>query len=81
MDKTMTVIYDGQVFRPREPLDLEPNAIYEITIKTTPVASEKGTLWDLLGELIGTVDAPPDWSQEHDHYIHGTPKRGQRPES
>jgi hypothetical protein len=23
-------------------------------------------------------DMPPDFAAEHDHYIHGTPKRGKR---
>lgn len=81
IERTATVLFDGEVFRLREPLDLEPNALYEITIKMTPVGSGKGTLWELLGELAGTVDAPPDWSAEHDHYIHGTPKQSQQPES
>lgn len=31
----------------------------------------------VLEELIGTVEGPPDWAAEHDHYIHGTPKRGE----
>ncbi|MFN5857384.1 MAG: hypothetical protein ACK456_16075 [Pseudanabaenaceae cyanobacterium] len=30
---------------------------------------------DLLENLMGTVDAPEDWSAEHDHYLYGTPKR------
>ena len=32
-------------------------------------------VWDVLERLAGTVDAPPDWSSEHDHYLYGTPKR------
>ena len=31
--------------------------------------------WAIIEQLIGTVDAPPDWSLEHDHYLYGTPKR------
>jgi hypothetical protein len=31
--------------------------------------------WDVLDALTGTVDAPEDWSSEHDHYITGSPKR------
>jgi hypothetical protein len=30
--------------------------------------------WDVLESLTGTVDAPVDWSAEHDHYLYGTPK-------
>lgn len=31
--------------------------------------------WDVLEAMTGTVEAPPDWSTEHDHYLYGTPKR------
>ena len=30
--------------------------------------------WDVLESLTGTVEAPADWSAEHDHYLYGTPK-------
>lgn len=38
----------------------------------------KETAWDILESMIGTVDAPADWSLEHDHYLYGTPKRGEQ---
>lgn len=182
MDKVVSVLYDGEVFRPQKPLNLEPNTLYDITLEATPslksdsleklytiedkeqvaaflqqnpmlgeflqtasieiskyfpqarlsvkiaqiyAASEgsrliisiygqgekvatlikfnqlKANWWldtaeSLNGkatiylehpeistektalaftQLAGTVDAPEDWSLEHDHYIHGTPKR------
>jgi hypothetical protein len=34
-----------------------------------------GNAWDVLDSLVGTVEAPADWSAEHDHYFYGTPKR------
>ena len=34
------------------------------------------TGWDAIEALAGTVEGPEDWAAEHDHYIHGTPKRG-----
>ena len=33
------------------------------------------TIWDKLLEMAGTIEAPEDWAENHDHYIHGTPKR------
>jgi hypothetical protein len=30
--------------------------------------------WDVLESLAGTVEAPADWSAEHDHYLYGIPK-------
>jgi hypothetical protein len=34
-----------------------------------------GDAWDVLSSLTGTVEAPADWSSEHDHYLYGVPKR------
>jgi hypothetical protein len=33
-----------------------------------------GNAWDVLESLTGTVEAPTDWSSEHDHYLYGSPK-------
>ena len=33
------------------------------------------TLYERLEGLIGTVDLPEDFAEQHDHYLHGTPKR------
>ncbi|MFE4105044.1 hypothetical protein [Almyronema epifaneia] len=30
--------------------------------------------WDILESMTGTIEAPADWSVEHDHYLYGTPK-------
>ena len=35
----------------------------------------KATIWEKLLKLAGTVEGPEDWAENHDHYIHGTPKR------
>jgi len=29
----------------------------------------------VLESLTGTVEAPADWSAEHNHYLYSTPKR------
>ncbi|MEB3213425.1 MAG: hypothetical protein VKL39_18905 [Leptolyngbyaceae bacterium] len=31
--------------------------------------------WDVLESLTGTIEAPSDWSTEHDHYLYGVPKQ------
>jgi len=48
----------------------------------TPVPTESGaeedglTLYDTLKEIIGQAEGlPPDFAAEHDHYLHGKPKR------
>jgi hypothetical protein len=40
-----------------------------------------GNAWDVLESLTGNVEAPTDWSAEHDHYLYGTPKRQEESES
>ena len=74
MSQTVTAVFDGEVLRPDTPLDLEPNARYVLTIQPAPSRTEHN-IWDTLERLAGTVDAPPDWSSEQDHYLYGSPKR------
>lgn len=74
MDQPIIVTFDGQVLRPETPLDLEPNKRYVVTITPADEESDEDA-WDVLDSLTGTVEAPPDWSVEHDHYLYGTPKR------
>lgn len=77
MRKTVTMTFDGHALRPEEPLDLKANARYEVTIE--PVGTTEGRqgidAWAELESLAGTIDAPEDWSTEHDHYLYGVPKR------
>ncbi len=35
---------------------------------------KSGNAWDVLESMTGTVEAPADWSAEHDHYLYDTPK-------
>lgn len=78
--QTITAIYDGEVLRPESPLDLQVNARYHLTIAPMEQEETGQTVWDVLDELAGTVEAPPDWAAEHDHYLYGTPKRHSKPE-
>ncbi|MDQ2809531.1 MAG: hypothetical protein M3Z04_21860 [Chloroflexota bacterium] len=61
MDRIITAMFDGRVFQPDTPLDLPPNTRYSLTIQPAP---------ESVSEL--AIDAPPDWSIAHDHYIYGT---------
>ncbi|MDQ6693827.1 MAG: antitoxin family protein [Chloroflexota bacterium] len=77
MVTTITAVYDEGVFRPDTPLDLEPNGRYRLTIEPVEGETSLGVAdaWDVLASLAGTVQAPSDWSSEHNHYLYGTPKR------
>ncbi len=39
----------------------------------------EGNAWSVLKSMMGTVEGPSDWSKELDHYLYGTPKRGEEP--
>lgn len=77
MQQTLVVIFDGEVFRPEEPIDLQPNVRYEITV--TSVAEEGRSENDsrplrryaALAQDLGIKDL----AAQHDHYLYGTPKR------
>jgi hypothetical protein len=34
----------------------------------------EGNAWDVLEALTGTIEAPSDWSSQHDFYLYGNPK-------
>jgi len=80
MSQTLRALFDGQVFRPETPPDLEPNTSYLISIQDLD-ADTSPNAWDVLSRLAGTVEAPEDWASEHDHYLYGTDKRGATPEA
>ena len=47
----------------------------EVSVELLPTTGRK-TLAEQLGDLIGSVpDLPPDMAEQHDHYLHGAPKR------
>ena len=77
MRRSVRVLFDGEVLRPEEPLDLTPNGRYVVTIEDPPSESarveEPGILDDLL-DLV-TNFGISDLAAQHDHYLYGTPKR------
>lgn len=75
MRRTITATYDGRVLRPDAPTGLTPHARYVLTVEPADEAAQESDAWDVLEGLAGTVEAPHDWSREHDHYLYGTPKR------
>ena len=65
-------IRNGQVVLD-EQVDLPEGA--EVRIEVQDNGHPGRTIWDKLLEMAGTVEGPEDWASNHDHYIHGTPKR------
>ena len=72
MQRIVEVLFDGEVLRPVEPLDLEPNHHYRVTIESEP---STGGVLDDIAALAGDLDLPADFAAQHDHYLYGTPKR------
>jgi predicted DNA-binding antitoxin AbrB/MazE fold protein len=75
MTRTITVVFDGEVFRPTEPVDLPANAKYRVAIDEAEV-EEVREARPLLGLLDITIDTGlGDLAEQHDHYLYGMPKR------
>jgi len=81
MTRKIHAVFDGKVFCPEEPVELEINGHY--VLKIEPVEKEKSiennknvesdAAFDLASLAVKTGIA--DLATEHDHYLHGTPKR------
>ncbi len=55
------------------PNDLQQQVLmFVVTLRQQHLQASNA--WDILESLTGTVQAPADWSSEHDHYLYGTPK-------
>lgn len=61
MVKTIDAVYDGKVFRPADPLVLEPNIRVRLTIETVPPAAEgAGSFLHVARSL--NLDGSADWA-------------------
>ncbi|MBD2330081.1 hypothetical protein [Alkalinema sp. FACHB-956] len=56
------------------PDDLQQQVLRFATTLRQHHLQTAGNAWDVLESLTGTVEAPADWSAEHDHYLYDTPK-------
>ena len=76
MATAIKAIYEHGVFKPKEPVHLEEHAEVEVLIPTAaPLDEDDPTGWRAAEELIGFIKgAPPDMSENHDHYLYGRPR-------
>lgn len=77
MQRSIRVIFDGEVLRPEEPLDLTPNGRYLVSIQESPPEPTKPDAPGMLDDLLDLVTefGVSDLAAQHDHYLYGTPKR------
>jgi len=84
MEKTVNATFDGEVFRPDEPVDLESNTKVRLLIEETPKRNLKlefmakkpgGKPYEFFEYLRSLkLDGPSDWSENLDEYLyHGKP--------
>ena len=69
MTKTLEALFDGEVLRPDEPLELEPNTRVRITIEATTAEGKRGSFLRTARSL--NLEGPPDWSERIEEYLYG----------
>ena len=72
----MTIVnghYDGKrvVLDEPVPAEVAPDTPVRVVFEN---ASAESVL-DRIAKLAGPSDLPPDYSQQHDHYVKGTPRK------
>jgi len=75
MSTTVKAVYEGGVFKPKEPVSLQEHAEVEVVTSTRPPRDpEDPTGWKAIDSLIGILKGtPPDVSENHDAYIYRKP--------
>ena len=71
MSQTLDATFDGSVFRPDQPIELEPNTRVRITIESTPVSEQQPESFLRVARSLN-LDGPRDWSSRLDDYLYGT---------
>jgi len=58
-----------------EPVRLPDGTDVEVDVRAVGEAQQGATLYERLADVIGIAEGlPQDMAENHDHYIHGTPK-------
>jgi predicted DNA-binding antitoxin AbrB/MazE fold protein len=76
MIKTLEAVFDGEVLRPIEPVQLEPNTRVHITIEVDEAAGVKPKSFLQTGSFLQTareleLEGPADWSEKLEDYLYG----------
>ena len=59
-----------------QPMSLREGTRVEVLVTEKPAAEQPRSLREVLLKSAGCLsDLPADFADQHDHYIHGTPKR------
>lgn len=71
MTKILEAVFDGEVLRPAEPLDLLPNTLVRITVETTDQKEMLTRSFLQTARSLG-LEGPPDWSERIEDYLYGS---------
>lgn len=72
--KSFKAHFDGKVLVLDEPAELPVNQPLTVTVQP-PRPASLGELASILEAMPDNRDTPPDLAAQHDHYLHGMPKR------
>jgi predicted DNA-binding antitoxin AbrB/MazE fold protein len=70
MSQTLEATYDGDVFRPDHPVELEPNTRVRITIEPAKTSEQQPESFLRVARSL-KLQGPPDWSSRLDDYLYG----------
>jgi hypothetical protein len=70
--RSLEAVFDGEVLRPKEPVELEPNTLVRITIEPLAPAGLKAGRSFLQTAQSLQLDGPSDWSERIDEYLYGS---------
>ncbi len=76
MSKTLEAIFDGEVLRPDEPIELEPNTRVRLTIESVETPEKQPTSFLQTARSLN-LEGPSDWSERLDEYLYGRRGNGQ----
>ena len=70
MTQTLDAIFDGSVFRPDQPIELEPNTRVRITIESATTSEREPQSFLQVARSLN-LEGPRDWSSRLDEYLYG----------
>jgi predicted DNA-binding antitoxin AbrB/MazE fold protein len=75
MSTTIEATFDGSVFRPVSPVDLEPNTTVRLAIEPLPAKVGKPASFLQTARSLN-LEGPPDWASNLDKYLYGEEAEG-----
>jgi predicted DNA-binding antitoxin AbrB/MazE fold protein len=77
MTKILEATFDGAVFRPDEPVELQPNTRVQIVVTVKPTPEQKPKSFLQVARSL-RLQGPVDWSSRLDDYLYGGAKLDER---